>query len=68
MTWQDTTADLMCRSLPRGSTLAIYGSAADPVPLDGWSDLDLRLTLTEDVAAAELLGDAQIWAVDDKRN
>lgn len=64
MTWQQ---DLFARiaAVTGIAEVSVHGSAADPATLDGWSDLDLRLRLARNLAAAELLPADPIWAVDD---
>lgn len=62
MGWQQQTADRIRDALADRATVRVYGSAADPATLDGWSDLDLRLDLTAAVPFGDLLSDVSIWA------
>lgn len=64
MDWQSALL-VRIAGVPSTADVSVYGSAADPSTLDGWSDLDLRLRLHREVDAAELVPAGQIWAVDD---
>jgi len=61
MTWQIDLLERIRTRAPSGSTLAPYGSVTDPTALDGWSDVDAELELTEVVDVATLL-DGAAWA------
>ncbi len=56
---RDQLADL---GLVDPATVQVYGSAADPASLDGWSDLDLRLRLDRSVQISGVVPDAAVWA------
>jgi hypothetical protein len=65
MVWQiDLNQELSAR-LPASARLHIIGSASTPALLDGWSDLDVRLSLAEPVNTVDLLGGTKVWALDD---
>lgn len=64
MPWQSELLDRIRAVVPVGSAVRPYGSVVAPETVDRWSDLDVELTLSEDVEAAALLG-AQPWAWQD---
>lgn len=64
MTWQIDLLERIREQVPNGSTVVPYGSVTEPDLLDRWSDLDVELQLTEDVAAQDLLGGTP-WAWQD---
>ncbi|WP_144754507.1 hypothetical protein [Curtobacterium pusillum] len=61
MTWQTDLLEGIRTRAPAGSTVEPYGSVTEPGTLDGWSDVDVALTLTADVDAETLLGGTP-WA------
>ena len=65
MTWQLVLYDDVRAGLPPTATADLVGSARRPELLDGWSDLDVHLTLAKDVALSRLLGAAGVWALEE---
>ncbi len=61
MTWQTDLLERIRTQVPGGSTVEPYGSVTEPGTLDGWSDVDVALTLTADIDAERLL-DGMPWA------
>jgi hypothetical protein len=63
--WQHGELRRIAAALPTAHVEA-HGSVADGGPLDGWSDLDLRLTTDQPVPVSTLFG-GEPWAVEDTR-
>lgn len=61
--WQVELARELIMKLPAGATGAPAGSVLRPELLDGWSDLDLHLTLRASAAPVELLAGLEVWAI-----
>lgn len=62
MPWQIDLLERIRTRAPSGSTVTPYGSVTDPTALDGWSDVDVELELTEVVDVGALLnGEAWAW-------
>lgn len=61
MTWQTDLLERIRTRVPGGSTVEPYGSVTEPGTLDGWSDVDVALTLTAGIDAERLLGGTP-WA------
>ena len=64
MAWQEQTFREVCSRLPAAASVDVFGSAADPSPVDGWSDLDLHLRLPAPVELVGLFGPSVIWAAE----
>lgn len=67
MTWQTDLLERIRTQAPAGSTVEPYGSVTEPRTLDAWSDVDVALTLTDDVDAETLLGGTP-WAWQEHRD
>jgi len=65
VTWQlDLHRDMVAR-LPEAAEVRVAGSASTPHLLDGWSDLDLRLTLHRGLLLSDVVGSNQVWAMEE---
>jgi hypothetical protein len=65
MCWQTRMYERIATVLGDRGSVRLHGSTAEPGSLDGWSDLDLRLTLSEPVPVPLITGGGRVWAYDD---
>lgn len=66
MDWQSDHFEQVAAALP-DVAVELHGSATDRKRLDGWSDLDLRLTTSGQVPVALLTAGSDVWAYEDVR-
>ncbi|QDP98260.1 hypothetical protein FOE78_22230 [Microlunatus elymi] len=65
--WQSTTLQTMINGMAGVGSIEPYGSILRPDELDNWSDLDVRIELTEPIDV-DILGLGEIWAWQDVRS
>ena len=66
MNWQSAHFDQVVAGL-RHVEVELHGSVTDSGRLDGWSDLDLRLSTDRQVPVAALTLGTEVWAYEDVR-
>lgn len=66
MTWQVALREELVRRLPASAEATVRGSVADAAALDGWSDLDLGIDLTDVSGPLDVLAGCQVWAASEQ--
>ena len=66
MDWQSAHFTQVVAGL-RDGEVELHGSVTEPERLDGWSDLDLRLTTDRQVPLAALTLGTEVWSYEDVR-